>query len=298
MLTKKTIGIIGIGSMGKHYVRKFLENNYATVIYDSYSSAIEPFKDNDLVQLVNNPKQVADHADIIFASLPSPDISIQVALGESGIIHGEKTKIYIDLSTTGRDTAIKIAEKLTKANIQVLDAPVSGGAPAAENGTLAIMASGNQSIFREVEPLLNIIGEKIFYLGEEIGHGQTMKLVNNLMSASAMAITTEAVLLGAKAGLEPRTMIDVINAGTGRNAASEDKFPNFVLNEKYDYGGTISTIYKDLKLCMKNAEDLNHPLWLGSSVLQSWNYAMSHNNGNEDLTYFFEHWKKLTNTTV
>jgi 3-hydroxyisobutyrate dehydrogenase-like beta-hydroxyacid dehydrogenase len=139
-----------------------------------------------------------------------------------------------------------------------IDCPVSGGVPGAEHGTLALMTSGPRAEIAKIEPALAAIG-KLFYLGEHPGAGQTMKLVNNVLSATAMAATSEAMVTGMKAGLDPRLMLDVINAGTGRNTATEDKFAKAVLPGTFDLGFTAGLLLKDVNLFLAEREALGVP---------------------------------------
>ena len=118
-------------------------------------------------------------------------------------------------------------------------------------------------------PALQAIG-KVFYLGEKPGLGQMMKLANNLLSATAMAISCEAMVMGVKAGLDPRVMVDVINAGSGRNSATQEKFPRSILPRTFDYGFATGLMYKDVKLCLEEAQALGVPMWVASAVQQLW----------------------------
>ena len=157
-------------------------------------------------------------------SLPTPDIVLEVATGPEGVIEGKRVRRFVDLSTTGAVMAQRMFAALKEHNIVQIDCPVTGGVSGAEKGTLAVMASGPRADVEAVEPALSVIG-KVFFIGEQPGAGQTMKLCNNFLSATAMAATSEAMVMGVKAGLDPRIMLDVINAGSGRNTATEDKFP-------------------------------------------------------------------------
>jgi len=143
-------------------------------------------------------------------------------------------------------------------NIVQIDSPVSGGVRGAERGTLAVMASGPRADVEAVEPALAVIG-KVFFIGEQSGAGQTMKVVNNVLSATAVAATAEALVTGAKAGLDARVMLDVINAGSGRNTATEDKYPRCVLPGTFDLGFTAGLMNKDVKLFLSESEALGVP---------------------------------------
>ncbi|MFD1037382.1 NAD(P)-dependent oxidoreductase [Virgibacillus byunsanensis] len=277
------IGIIGVGNMGHHFARRFLNNGYKLVIYDKNQEALSYFE-NENAYIADSPKEVADRVEIVFVSLPTPAIVKQVAMGENGIIFGNKINTYVDLSTTGQKVGIEVAKGLEEKGIRTLDAPVSGGVQGAVKGTLAVMASGEKIVFEKISPMLNIIGKNVFYVGNKIGQAQIVKVANNLLSGAALAITSEAVVLGKKAEIDPEVLISIFNAGSGRNTATTDKFPKSILTGKFDYGFTTDLMYKDLKLCMELAEELDVPMWLGSGVTQLWKYAVTQGGGNRDFT--------------
>jgi len=148
-----------------------------------------------------------------------------------------------------------------------VDAPVSGGLKGAREGTLAVMVSCPKSVYTELEPILKTFG-KPFHLGESAGQAQTMKLANNLLAAAAIALTSEAMVMGVKAGLNPKVMLDVLNAGSGRNSATQDKFPKAVLPGTFDFGFATGLSYKDVRLCIDEAEALGVPMVCGAVVRQ------------------------------
>jgi 3-hydroxyisobutyrate dehydrogenase-like beta-hydroxyacid dehydrogenase len=230
-----------------------------------------------------SPAEVASSADIVFVSLPTPDIVKAVALSEQGVIAGSRARMFVDLSTTGPRTAIEVAEALGQKNIVAVDAPVSGGPGGAEKGTLAIMVAASRGAVDELRPFLDVLG-KVFWVGEEAGMGQSMKLVNNLLSATAMSITSEALVLGVKAGLDPAVMLDVINAGSGRNTATADKFPRCVLPRRFDFGFSTDLLYKDVKLCLDEGERLGVPMMVGNAVRQLMAITKAREEPGSDIT--------------
>lgn len=258
------IGFIGLGNMGFPMARRLLEAGHALIVCDTRSEAVARLTARGAVS-ASSPREVADRAETVMASLPSPDVVQAVATGTNGVAEGGKVKRFVDLSTTGARMAIRIAEALAARNITQIDCPVSGGVGGAEKGTLAVMVAGPRSEFDLLKPVLDVVG-KVFFIGERPGMGQTMKLCNNLLSATALAATSEAMVMGAKAGLDPRVMVDVINAGSGRNSASQDKFPKAILPGTFDYGFTNGLMYKDLRLCMEEAEAIGVPMWVGNAV--------------------------------
>jgi 3-hydroxyisobutyrate dehydrogenase-like beta-hydroxyacid dehydrogenase len=138
-----------------------------------------------------------------------------------------------------------------------------------------------------------VIGRNIFYVGDKIGQGQIVKLVNNLLSATAMAITSEAVVLGQKAEIDPEVLISVFNASSGQNTATRDKFPKAILNRKFDYGFSSALMYKDVKLCIDLAEELDVPMWLGTGVMQFWKYIMTQGGGERDFTTIIQYLEQM-----
>jgi 3-hydroxyisobutyrate dehydrogenase-like beta-hydroxyacid dehydrogenase len=287
------IGIVGVGNMGFHFANRFLEHGYEVVIHDKNEETLIHFRKKESAYIAGSPKQVADQAEIVFVSLPTPQIVYQVALGDNGLINGDKIRTYVDLSTTGPGTASEIAKHFNGKRIEVLDAPVSGGVPGAKNGTLTLMASGEKEVFEKIKPMLSVIGRNIFYVGAKIGQGQIVKVVNNLLSAAAMGITSEAVVLGRKAEIDPEVLISVFNASSGRNTATTDKFPKAVLNRSFDYGFSSGLMYKDVKLCIELAEELGVPMWLGTSVMQFWKYIMTQGGGGRDFTTIIQYIEQM-----
>ena len=168
-------------------------------------------------------------------------------------------------------------------NIAQVDSPVSGGVAGAGKGTLAVMVSGPAADVALVEPVLAIIG-KVFKLGDRAGSAQTMKLVNNYLSATALAATSEAMVMGVKAGLDPRVMLDVINAGSGMNTASRDKFPRAILPRTFDAGFATNLMLKDVKLCVEESKTLGVPNEIMSVMQSAWQTAQNEIGGDKDFT--------------
>jgi 3-hydroxyisobutyrate dehydrogenase-like beta-hydroxyacid dehydrogenase len=257
-------GFIGIGRMGGPMSTRLLKAERNVCVFDRDEKAVDA-----LVALgakkAGSAAEVASIAKTVFLSLPTPEIVHAVALGNSGLIEGTQVTRVVDFSTIGPRTAGIVAKALGARKIAYVDAPVSGGVAGARNGTLAVMVSCPKATYVELEPILKIFG-KIFHLGEGAGQAQTMKLANNLLAAAAIAITSEAMVMGVKAGLDPKVMLDVINAGSGRNSASQDKFPRSVLPGTFDFGFATGLSYKDVRLCIDEAEAIGVPMIVGAAV--------------------------------
>jgi len=265
-MTQECLGFIGLGRMGGPMATRLLDAGFELAVYDVDDAATARLLARG-ARPMRSPQQVASIAETVLASLPTPWVVRETALGPQGVGAGSKVKAFIDLSTTGPRVATEIAQGLSARGIVAVDAPVSGGVTGAREGTLAVMVSSPSELFARLEPVLRVFG-KVFLVGSRPGMGQTMKLANNLLSATALAITSEALVMGVKAGLDPRVMLDVINAGSGRNSATQDKFPRAVLPRSFDFGFTNELLHKDVKLCLEEAEALGVPMWVGNAVCQ------------------------------
>lgn len=287
------IGFIGLGNMGHPMATRLRAAGHELVVQDMRFEHAARFAG---AEAVRTPKDVADHADIVLLSLPTPGAVRSVALDDDGLVRGARAKLVIDLSTTGPTLAAELAEALGRRGVQFMDAPVSGGVTGAEKGTLAIMASGPKDAFERAQPFLSAFG-RLFYVGEKPGQGQAMKLLNNLLSATAMAVTTEAVVLGVKAGLDAKVMLDVFNAGSGRNTATTDKFPRSVLDRSFNFGFRAVLLHKDVRLCKEFADALGVAFPVGKAVAEVWERAAKE-LGDGDFTRIVELAERSAGVTV
>ena len=277
------LAFIGCGAMGAPIAERLIDAGHALRIYDPDLAATAPLVARG-ADAAPSPRAAAEGSDVAFACLPSPDVSRKVALDADGIIACRDLLAYVEMSTIGSKTVKAIAQDLSAAGIPLLDSPVSGGPRGARAGTLSTMVAGARATFESVKPLLETIARNVFYIGETPGLGQVTKLANNMISAAGMAAAFEASAMAVKAGVDARTLIDTVNASTGRNSATMDKFPAAVLTRSFDYGGKLSTMYKDVLLCLEEARELDVPMWVGSNVVQLWFHAMTQGRGNDDYT--------------
>jgi 3-hydroxyisobutyrate dehydrogenase-like beta-hydroxyacid dehydrogenase len=276
------IGFIGLGRMGFHMARRLIEAKHQLVVFDARQDAVDK-----LVALgaqgASSPKDVADRTETVMASLPSLQASLDVATGAGGVIEGGLIKRFVDLSTVGSHMAVRIHDLLAKRNIVQLDSPVSGGVGGAEKGTLAVMVSGERAEFEAIKPALEVIG-RVFFIGAKPGSAQTMKLANNFLSATAVVATSEAVVMGVKSGLDPDVMIDVINAGSGMNTASRDKFPRAVLPRSFDFGFATGLMVKDVRLCLEEMRSLGLSMEVAEAVGRLWEVVIRDMGADSDFT--------------
>jgi 3-hydroxyisobutyrate dehydrogenase-like beta-hydroxyacid dehydrogenase len=276
------IGFIGLGKMGFPMARRLIEAKHQLIVYDSRREAMDR-----LVALgaeaATSPRDVADRTETVMASLPSLQISLDVATGKDGVIEGKRVRRLVDLSTTGSQMAVRIHGLLAKKSIIQIDSPVSGGVGGAEKGTLAVMVSGPRSEFELLKPALDVIG-KVFFISEKPGAGQTMKLANNYLSATALVATSEAVVMGVKAGLDPAVMIDVINSGSGMNTASRDKFPKSILPRSFDFGFATGLMVKDVRLCLEEMKGMGLSMEVAEAVGRLWETVIKEMGPESDFT--------------
>jgi 3-hydroxyisobutyrate dehydrogenase-like beta-hydroxyacid dehydrogenase len=265
-MATETLGFVGTGRMGGPMALRLQDAGHSLVVYDTERQATEQLAARG-AEIAQSPAEVASRADIVLTSLPTPDIVKAVALGANGIVNGARARIMIDLSTTGPGAAKQVAEGLRSKDIVMVDAPVSGGIKGAVNGTLAVMVSCPKTTYDVVQPILKNFG-KLFYTGDKPGVAQTAKLANNLMAAAAIVITSEAMAMGVKGGVDAKVLIDIVNASSGRNSASQDKFPRAVLPGTFDFGFATGLSYKDVRLCIDEAEAMGVPMVCGAVVRQ------------------------------
>jgi 3-hydroxyisobutyrate dehydrogenase-like beta-hydroxyacid dehydrogenase len=275
-------GFIGLGRMGGAMARRLIKAGHGVVVYDADAAASAALAE-DGAQIASSAQAVADAAGIVFLSLPNPQIVADVVLGTQGIRQGRTIEVCVDLSTSGPDTAVRLAAGLAERDIASLEAPVSGGIKGAREGTLSLMVSGPPATWERVRPLLEVFGRP-FFMGAKPGAGQTMKLVNNLLGACAIAITAEGMTLGTKAGLDPVRMIEVLNVSSGRSSATQDKWPRSVLPRTFDFGFASGLCLKDVRLCLAAAQSLGVSLSVGSAVCDLLQRTVSSLGADSDFT--------------
>lgn len=281
-MKKDVLGFVGLGNMGGPMASRLLEAGYDLIVYDRSDEILKALAAKG-ARIATSAADVAGQAATVLISLPTPEVVRAVCLGPDGLSSGSAVRTVVDLSTTGPQTEAEVGKALKAANINLIDCPVSGGVAGAKKGTLALMASGDRAAYDALTPALLNLG-KVFYVGAEPGMAQTMKLVNNICSAAALAITSEAMVLGAKAGLDADTMIEVLNAGSGRSSATVDKIPRFVLPRTFDFGFAVGLSTKDIRLCVEEGERLGVPMMVASAVRQLFSITKAEFGHDSDMT--------------
>jgi len=282
------VGLIGLGNMGYHFGSRLLAAGHQLVVFDSSATALNRLREKG-AEVAASSRDLADQAEVVLLCLPMPTIVESVVCADDGVMHGKAVKIIVDLSTTGPSVTDAVASRAAKHNIEWVGTPVSGGTIGAEKGTLTLMASGLDSAFKKVEPILQVLGKNIFYLGSAPSLGQTMKIVNNTLCAVSIVASCETLVYGAKAGLDPQTMLDVINVSSGRNFATQEKIPQCIVNREFPMRFSTDLLHKDIKLCMEEAEKLGVPMTVSAAARQFLAFAISQGDGPKDYARIIHH---------
>jgi 2-hydroxy-3-oxopropionate reductase len=276
------VGFVGVGVMGRPMSKQLLARGHRVVVYDTNPAAVAHLVE-DGARGAASLAELADAAEVIFTSLPTPAVFTQVLTGPGGLHEGRAAKVVVDLSTVGSRATRHAAAVLDARGIALVDAPVSGGAAGAAAGTLAVMVAGEAAAVERVKPLLSAFG-KLFMVGAEPGQAQLLKLLNNMLSSTAFAITSEAFVAGVRGGLDPQVMMAAINAGSGRSGASQDMFMKQVLPRSFDFGFPVGSVCKDIGLAVEECEALGVPVWVGNTVRQLWQAAGRQDGMQRDMT--------------
>jgi 3-hydroxyisobutyrate dehydrogenase len=256
------VGFIGLGAMGAPMARRLQAAGYRLVVFDADPGALARFQETTLCEVPATLRELGEMASVVITMLPDGKIVRRVLLGDgkggdsvaAGLAPGG---LLIDMSSSSPVGTRELAAELAKLGHELIDAPVSGGTKGAVSGTLAIMAGGAPATVEHVRPLLETMG-KVTHVGD-VGAGHAMKALNNYLSAMNLAAGAEALIIGERFGLDPKTMVDVWNASTGRNTGTEHKLPAFILSGTFTSGFALPLMAKDLRLALDIAKATGSP---------------------------------------
>jgi 3-hydroxyisobutyrate dehydrogenase len=254
------VGFIGLGNMGRPMAARLQEAGFTLTVFDSDPQAQQTFLESHGGKGASSLGQLASSSDTVITMLPDGHVVRRVTLsddqGSQDHLLGSMRKgsILIDMSSSSPTGSQDLGRILSQNEIRMLDAPVSGGVPKAVDGTLAIIVGGEAAVVERCRPLLEVMGAQVFMAGA-LGSGHALKALNNLVSAAGLIAAAEALLIGQRFGLDPSVMIDVINASTGRNNSTENKFKRFILSRRFDSGFSLDLMVKDLTTAVKLARE-------------------------------------------
>ncbi len=280
--------------MGGAMAQRLLEGGFDLIAFDVDRDRVAAMAALG-ASVAASPRMVADQAEIVLACLPSREASHAVA---SEIAAGKTVKVYIETSTIGQAVMTALAKALQPHGIALLDMPVSGGPSWAREGRLTGILAGAPEARQAAAPVLNRIAGRLIVVGDIPGQGQIAKIVNNMLSLTGMMIACEAIVAGVKAGIDADKLLEVINAGTGRNSATVDKFPKAILPRSFDYGGPIGLGNKDLALYLEldHAREVSTPL--GDCVADLWQRITDDLGDSADLSEMVRYFEKRAGIEV
>ncbi|MBI3044916.1 MAG: NAD(P)-dependent oxidoreductase [Betaproteobacteria bacterium] len=290
------VGFVGIGNMGTPMAGHLIKAGWRVSVYD-----IDPAKVRAVVQAHGGTAaaslaELGKISDVVITMLPDGRIVRAVALGNGpsddclpkGLARGA---VIIDMSSSSPVGTRELGAELDRIGIALLDAPVSGGVRGAVAGTLAIMVGGDRELAERHAPLLNPMGRR-FYAGS-LGSGHAVKVLNNFVSAAGLVAAGEALIIGERFGIDPKVMLDIVNASSGRNNSTENKFVQFILNRKFNSGFALGLMAKDLALAMEVAKAVEVPAEMGRACLELWQDAEKALGGGADHTEIVRHLGEL-----
>ena len=268
-MTKKTIGIVGLGRMGNGMAQSLLRNGFKVFGTDIGEAQRQAAREIG-VNVVADIKALCAESSVIILSLPMAKHVQAVVKGKGGIIDCAQPKtLIIDTSTSEPEVTRVLSVELDQLGHQILDCPVSGGPAGAKAGTMVMLVGGEPSSLERAQLYLDALSSKVVYMGKS-GNGHAAKLINNLLCAAHLVTTAEAVALGTKAGLDPADLIAGLNAGSGRSAISEVNFPRWILNKSFDSGFTMQLMRKDVRLAKNMIGEMGLDLPIAEKVAKIW----------------------------
>jgi len=282
------VGYLGVGNMGQPMAEKLLDGGHGLVVYDISERAMDPLLLRQ-ARRAASPKDIADQCEIAVVSLPTLAAFRGAVLGPHGLADGGTIKLLLNTCTVGVPFLREIEAALAPKGITIVDCPISGGPAGARAGTLSVMVSGDPAAVERVRPLISLWGPTLTIAGDKPGAAQVLKLTNNILFAVSLAATSEAFVMGAKGGLDPRVMLSAINAGSGRNGATLTVMPNAVLDRSFDYGAAMHILMKDIDLVIAQGEELGVPMWVCQAARLVFKHAMFAGAANDDLSTLIRH---------
>lgn len=292
MASKERIGFVGLGNMGGPMARRLAAAGHPLTVADAIPEVVARFTAEVGGEAAPSLAALGERCPIIITMLPNGQVVREVLLGPGGIAHHlAPGSVVVDMSSSSPIGTRELFADLAKLGVPLVDAPVSGGVKKAADGTLAIMAGGDPEPIARVRPVLEVMG-KVFLTGRS-GTGHAMKALNNFLSAANLAVAAEAVIAGERFGLDPATMIAILNASTGRNTGTDSKFPNNVLPRTFDSGFALGLMAKDLRLALEVAHASGAPTGLLSKCAQIWSEAEQQLGGKADNTEVVKYLESL-----
>jgi 3-hydroxyisobutyrate dehydrogenase len=297
------VGFIGLGNMGQPMAALLFKAGFALTVLDTNAKAQQAFVDQYGGSPASSLKELGSSVDAVITLLPDGHAVRRVVLGEEReggdrlLGSMRKGTILIDMGSSSPTGTQALGQVLARNGISMLDAPVSGGVPRAKKGTLAIMVGGETSVVERCRHLFEAMGERVFETGI-LGSGHAMKALNNLVSAAGLIAAAEALLIGHRFGLDPTVMVDVLNASTGRNNSTENKFKQFILSRAFNSGFSLDLMVKDLTTAVDLARETSTPAVFSAACRELWAAVLSKLENDADHTAVVRWFEEIAQTEL
>jgi 3-hydroxyisobutyrate dehydrogenase-like beta-hydroxyacid dehydrogenase len=282
------VAFLGLGIMGSRMAANLARAGFELTVWNRSAAKAERFcQEHQGVRLASMPAQAAENSEIVITMVVDGPQVAEILLGEQGVVHGASAgTLCMDCSTIGPAATRRIAEELREHGLEMLDAPVTGSSPRAEDGTLTIMAGGSEEAFARAAPLLRAMGELIVHTGP-LGHGQMVKLIGNAMAATNAAVVGQALLVAARAGLDLDAFSAVMRASSGSSAMFELKAGPM---RRHDYTTLfkLEHMLKDVALCLEEGESLGAPFPFAALTRELLTAAKGRGHGDDDFAALIE----------
>jgi len=296
ILPPSFVGFIGLGQMGLPMARNLSRAGYKLLAYDSSREASK--RASDFAEIAPSLKSLGERCDAVITMLPDGNAVRDVMLGANGALAGMTAgRTLIDMSSSSPVGTRALGAELAKRGVAMIDAPVSGGVRKAVDGMLSIMAGGSNSDIERCRKLLEAMGKQIFLTGP-LGSGHAMKALNNYVSAAGLVAAAEAVLAGQRFGIDPTAMVDILNASTGMNNSTQNKFHQYILSRAFNSGFSLDLMVKDLKTALEVARATGSPAPFGEACVEAWTEAQAVLGPGADHTAVVKHWERLAGTEL
>lgn len=297
-----TIGFIGLGNMGSPMARRLREAGFDLVVADRRDEVAASFARAHGSSAAESLEALAATSDVLVTMLPDSAAVRQVVTsvlrdGDEPVASAARWRVVIDMGSSDPAGTVALGEMLAARGVDFVDAPVSGGVVRAGTGELSILVGGDEHVAERCRPLFDVVGSSVFHVGP-LGAGHAVKALNNLLSAVGLVAAAEILVAGARFGLRPDVMLDVVNASSGRNNSTETKFAPHVLTGAFASGFSLDLMLKDLRTALRVAADTNTPLPLGALLVELAAMAQQHLPEGADHTQLVEWVEAQTGTPL
>lgn len=268
------VGFIGLGNMGEPMVRRLISGGFQVVGFDQSPEAASALDDEDNFERAGRLAETCQGVRAVILMLPNSAIVESVLREGSIFAEAEKGTLVVDMSSSRPNSTVELAGEANDHGLRMIDAPVSGGVPAAKQGTLTIMVGGEEEWVKEAHDMLERMGHHVVHAGSA-GAGHALKAINNFLSASTLLASSEALVVGAKFGLRPDVMMDAINESSGRSWSSLTKWPRYIFPRTFASGFLMSLLVKDTRIAVELAQESGVPVPYAEKTLEMWEEAMA-----------------------